>query len=59
MNTTDDQADVVDTIVRRAEERFQAHRDQIFRTTDRLFAWVMAGQWIFGILVALTFFLYA
>jgi len=59
MNTTDAQEDVVNAIVRRAEERFQAHRNQIFRATDRLFAWLMAGQWVFGILVALTFSPYA
>lgn len=59
MNTTDDPENVVDTIVRRAEERFQAHRNQIFCATDRIFAWLMAGQWVFGILVALTFSPYA
>lgn len=59
MNTTDDPENVVDTIVRRAEERFQAHRNQIFCATDRIFAWLMAGQWLFGILVALTFSPYA
>ncbi len=42
-------------IVRRATERFNAHRDQILRSTDRLFAWLMIGQWIFGIVIALTY----
>ena len=46
-------------IVGRAEARFNAHRQEIFRVTDRLFAVLMAGQWAFAILVALTFSPYA
>jgi hypothetical protein len=46
-------------IVRRAQERFEAHRDRIFRSTDRLFAWLMLGQWVFAIVIALTFSPYA
>jgi hypothetical protein len=42
-------------IVRRAEARYAAHRGDIHRGTDRLFAWLMVGQWAFGIFVALTF----
>jgi len=49
----------VETIVKRAEERFQAHRNQILRGTDRLFAALMGGQWIFGIVVALAVSPYA
>ena len=44
----------VEAIVQRAEERFQAHRHQILRGTDRLFAALMGGQWLFGIAVALA-----
>ena len=44
--------DAVAAIVNRAEERFAAHRDQILRGTDRLFAALMAGQWVFGIVLA-------
>jgi hypothetical protein len=51
--------DATRVIVRRAEERFQAHRDQIWRETDRMFSLLMAGQWVFGILVAVTFSPYA
>jgi hypothetical protein len=46
--------DAVEAIVRRAEERFEAHRDQILRGTDRLFAALMAGQWVFGVGLALV-----
>jgi hypothetical protein len=46
-------------IVRRAEARLAAQHDEIHRTTDRLFAWLMAGQWVFGIFVALAFSPYA
>jgi hypothetical protein len=46
---------VVDAIVRRAEERYQDQRQNVLRATDRLFAALMAGQWVFGIVIALTF----
>ena len=46
-------------IVGRANARFRAHRDEIMRATDRLFAFLMAGQWLFAIGVALTFSPYA
>jgi hypothetical protein len=42
-------------IVRRADNRFAAHRDQIYRETDQMFAWLMFGQWVFAIVVALAF----
>ena len=46
-------------IVRRAEERYQAHRDQVFRATDRLLGALMVGQWVFGIFLAVTLSPYA
>ena len=49
----------VQAIVRRAEERYRAHRDQVFRATDRLFGALMACQWVFGIVVALKLSPYA
>ena len=39
--------------VERAEELFQQHRQEIHRSTDRLFARLMFFQWIAGILMAL------
>ena len=39
--------------VERADELFEQHRQEIFRSTDRLFARVMFFQWIAGILIAL------
>jgi hypothetical protein len=50
---------VVDAIVGRAEERYQDQRQDVLRATDRLFAGLMAGQWVFGIVIALTFSPYA
>jgi hypothetical protein len=44
----------VQAIVRRAEERYEAHRGQIMRGTDRLFAALMVGQWVFGVVLALV-----
>lgn len=49
----------VEAIVRRAEERFEAHRNQVFQATDRLFGALMVGQWLFGIFIALTISPYA
>ncbi len=46
-------------IVQRAEDRFHAHRTEIWRATDRLFACLMVGQWVFAIAVALLFSPYA
>ena len=36
----------------RASEFFNEQRDKIFHRTDRMFAWLMIGQWIFGIALA-------
>ncbi|HEX9575785.1 MAG TPA: hypothetical protein VF994_16945 [Myxococcales bacterium] len=44
-----------EAIVQRAEGRYEAHRQEIFRATDRMFAGLMIGQWIFAIFIALTF----
>jgi hypothetical protein len=46
-------------IVQRADARFRSHRQEIFRATDRLFAFLMAGQWVFAIAVAVVFSPYA
>jgi hypothetical protein len=51
--------DAAAAIVERARERFRAHRDEVFRKTDRMFAWLMIGQWVLGIVLALTFSPYA
>jgi hypothetical protein len=51
--------DAIQAIVRRAEERFEGHRSQILRSTDRLFAALMAGQWVFGMVVAVLLSPYA
>src|SRR6202171_2079405 len=37
----------------RSDELFQHHREEIFRSTDRLFAKLMFFQWLAGILIAL------
>jgi signal transduction histidine kinase len=39
----------------RAEGLFQEHRQEVFKETDRVFAWLMGAQWIFGIVIALLF----
>jgi two-component system sensor histidine kinase HydH len=43
----------LDLIVERAEARFHAHRQQIFRDTDAMFARLMLAQWIFAVVLAL------
>jgi len=46
-------------IVRRAEERFQAHWMEITSWTDRFFARLLVGQWLFAIAIALVVSPYA
>jgi len=43
----------VQAIVARAEERFQQSRQALFASTDRLMAFLMAGQWVFAVALAL------
>jgi hypothetical protein len=43
-----------EAIVKRADARYQAHREEIFRSTDRLFAGLIVGEWIFAVILALT-----
>ncbi len=49
----------VQAIVRRAQQRFEIERRRLMTATDRLFGALMIGQWIFAIVVALTFSPYA
>jgi two-component system, NtrC family, sensor histidine kinase HydH len=44
----------LDAIVERAEGRFAAHRQQVFRDTDRMFARLMLAQWVFAVVLALV-----
>ena len=44
----------VQVILGRAEQGFQESRRQLFASIDRLFAVLMVGQWVFGIVLALT-----
>jgi hypothetical protein len=53
MTTTDIEAAAA-AIVRRAEARLSAHQDDVHRATDRMFLWMMLGQWAFAIVIALT-----
>ena len=46
-------------IVRRAEERFQAHWMEIVTWTDRFLAKLMVGQWLFAIFIAVVVSPYA
>jgi hypothetical protein len=39
----------VQAILARAEGRFQQSRQELFASTDRLFAFLMMGQWVFSI----------
>jgi hypothetical protein len=44
-----------EAIVKRAETRYDAHRQEIYRTTDRVFAALMIGQWVFAIFIAIVY----
>ena len=46
-----------EAIVQRAETRYEAHRQEMFRSADRMFAGLMIGQWIFAIFIAVFAFL--
>src|SRR5262249_58335325 len=46
-------------IVRRADERFRANWMDILKATDRFFAKLMIGQWLFAILIAFVVSPYA
>ena len=48
-----------EAIVQRAEARYQAHRQEILRSTDRVFAGLMIVQWVFAIFIAIVFSPYA
>ena len=43
----------------RAAEIFEHERGVILRRTDRWFAWLMLGQWLFGVLIAVAYSPYA
>ena len=43
-----------DLVARRADELFRERLDASVRRTDRLFAYILAGQWVFGIILAFT-----
>jgi len=49
----------VEAVVTRAESRFDAHRQEIFRSTDRMFAGLLIGEWLFAIFLSLTVSPYA
>jgi signal transduction histidine kinase len=38
-----------------ADELYRRHRQQIYVQTDGLFAWLMAGQWVFAVVLALWY----
>jgi signal transduction histidine kinase len=42
-------------IARRTDELFEEQRQAVYRRTDRMFAYLMVAQWLFGIVVALVF----
>ena len=43
----------------RARELFEAHHEAIVGRTDRMFAWLMLGQWLFGVTLAVLLSPYA
>jgi hypothetical protein len=45
----------VEAIVKRAEQFFAQQLDRVHRQTDRMFLWLMIGQWVFGIVIAVAF----
>ena len=52
---TDDSYNAAILIAERAEERFQSRVRRVFAETDRLFGWLMLGQWAFAVLIAVFY----
>src|SRR5258708_30484538 len=52
-------AAAAEAVVRRADARFDAHREDILRSTDRMFVWLLVAQWLFAIFLAVTVSPYA
>jgi two-component system, NtrC family, sensor histidine kinase HydH len=50
-----DPANAANAIVERAIKRYRVWREQRLMATDRMFAKLFVGEWLFGILIALTF----
>ena len=46
---------LIDAIAVRAAERFESHRAGIYAVTDRTFAVLMLGQWMFAVVLAIVF----
>jgi signal transduction histidine kinase len=51
--------DITRAVEERSEQLLVAHQTEILRRTDRMFAWLMLGQWAFAILLALVISPYA
>jgi hypothetical protein len=51
--TADTSFAAAEQIVARADERFASRRQRVFAESDRLFGWLMIGQWGFAVLLAL------
>ena len=54
MNDTTTNA-AVRAIVTGASDRFRDALARVHKDTDALFAWLMVGQWLFGVIVAVAF----
>jgi hypothetical protein len=45
----------VERLVHIADERFDAHRDANYRYTDRMLAYLLIAEWVFGVVLSLVF----
>ncbi|HKY22067.1 MAG TPA: hypothetical protein VJM31_12700 [Vicinamibacterales bacterium] len=53
--TTDATYDAAVLIAARSEERFQSRTHRVHAEADRLFGWLMLGQWAFAIALAMVY----
>jgi signal transduction histidine kinase len=44
---------MTESLVQRTRRILESHRNSIYRRTDRLFAYLMVGQWLFAIVIAI------
>src|SRR5438067_7462628 len=52
MSSSRSKQSLIDKTARRARELVQVHQQQIYQQTDRLFAILMAVQWVAGVAAA-------
>lgn len=59
MNSTFNSPTIQEWLSGRSEELLSEHKASVFRRADKMFAWLMGAQWLFGIILAVVVAPYA